>query len=230
MEESWRLLLYPLGFIASFLFGIRFIIQWISSEKKKKSYIKPSFWVTSFLANVLMAIHTFLQGQYPFCIIQSCNAVLAWRNLELMGFKKNCGSIRKTIYLLLLAIFLPTVSFIIEGLFLYGKVDWIRTPSLPWSQYAGSSVTFGWHLAGFFGAALFALRFWLQWWQAEKHKTSYLSPSFWWISLIGALLAFTYFLKINDWVNIIGYGAGIIPYIRNIILIKKSQQAQSENV
>lgn len=35
------------GFIGQFIFGLRFIIQWIYSEIKKKSVIPFSFWYLS---------------------------------------------------------------------------------------------------------------------------------------------------------------------------------------
>jgi lipid-A-disaccharide synthase len=73
------------------------------------------------------------------------------------------------------------------------------------------------------GLALFSTRFWIQWWCAEQEKKSYLSGSFWWISLIGESLCLIYFLKIHDPVNSIGPAFGLIPYIRNLMLIYKKQ-------
>jgi lipid-A-disaccharide synthase-like uncharacterized protein len=231
MHEDWRTFLYPLGFIASFSFGARFILQWILSEKKRESHINSYFWTFSLIGNILMAIHTFIQVQYPFCVIQSCNAVLSWRNLELMK-NKNCGSapvldrrgLRSTLLILALAIFIPTFSFVIEGFILYDTIDWVRTPTLPWSNAEGIPLPLGWHILGFVGAALFAFRFWMQWWCAEKHQIGYLGQSFWWFSIVGASLALIYFIHLQDWVNIIGYGLGIVPYIRNIMLLNQNKK------
>jgi len=222
MHEYWRTILYPLGFIASFFFGIRFILQWISSEKKRTSHVSSSFWMISFIANILMAVHTFIQVQYPFCVIQTCNAVLSWRNLQLMKDDPK-DKLPQVLAWLLIAIAVPTTGFVIEGYIMYGVVDWVRTPTLPWSNTDGVPLPLPWHILGFIGASLFALRFWIQWWRAEKKKTSYLGFSFWWLSLIGATLALAYFIKLLDWVNIIGYSMGIVPYIRNLMLLNKSK-------
>ncbi|MEB4941544.1 lipid-A-disaccharide synthase N-terminal domain-containing protein, partial [Pseudomonas aeruginosa] len=58
------------------------------------------------------------------------------------------------------------------------------------------SVSSFWHLLGFVGAGLFMSRMWVQWWQSEKAKESVLTPSFWWISLIGASLTLCYAIYI----------------------------------
>lgn len=228
MHEEWRTFLYPLGFMASFFFGARFILQWILSEKKRESHITSYFWTFSLIGNILMALHTFIQVQYPFCVIQACNAVLSWRNLELMKREPhqtqmwNQKGLQSTLLLLVLAISLPTLGFIIEGLILYDTIDWVRTPTLPWSDSEGIPLPLRWHILGFVGAVLFAFRFWVQWWCAEKHQTSYLGRSFWWFSIVGASLALMYSIRLQDWVNIVGYGLGIVPYIRNIILLNKN--------
>lgn len=224
VHETWRSFLYPLGFIASFLFSIRFIIQWIASERKKESTVPISFWIFSLVANILMCVHTFIQVQYPFCIIQVCNAIISWRNLNLMKELSKQRSLKFTLLLIATLTSLITLLFIVEGLYLYGEVDWIRTPLLPWQEEANSPLPLAWHLVGFIGAAIFAMRFWLQWLEIEQHRKSFLSTNFWLWSLIGATIALIYFIRLGDLVNILGYGLGIIPYIRNLVLIRKARR------
>ena len=38
-----------LGFIGQFFFSMRFVVQWIASEKHKKSVVPLSFWIFSVL-------------------------------------------------------------------------------------------------------------------------------------------------------------------------------------
>lgn len=227
MHEQWRALLYPLGFIASFIFGARFILQWLRSEKLGKSSVSSSFWKVSLMGNGLMALHTFIQVQYFLCIIQTCNAILSWRNLNLMRPLDQRKSIAFTFTLLISALLLPTLAFTIEGYLLYGEVDWVRTPTVPWSDHSGIPLPLAWHLLGFLGTLIFSLRFWLQWWSSEKLQKSYLGLTFWWVSLCGAMLALVYFIRLGDWVNILGYGVGIIPYARNLMLLRKAKHSES---
>lgn len=225
MHEAWRTFLYPLGFIASFCFSLRFLIQWIISERKKESFVPPIFWQLSLCANIAMCIHTFIQVQYPFCLIQAINAVISWRNLNLMKEKKSQKTLKFTLFLLLLSTGLISFLFMIEGFMLYGEVDWVRTPTLPWQLNPSQPLSLEWHILGFVGGVIFAMRFWIQWIEIEKMGKSFLSRSFWGWSLLGALLALVYFIKLTDWVNILGYGLGIIPYLRNLFLT--SQKVKS---
>lgn len=215
-----RTTLYPLGFLATFLFATRFILQWLESESKGKSVVSPSFWYVSLAANILLCIHTFIQVQYPFCLLQALNAVLAWRNLNLLSDKKS--SFKTVIFALSAVAFVVTLAFIIQGYIAFGFIDWVRTPTIPWEEGTGTPVSLGWHILGFIGGGIFALRFWLQWWYAEKSGVSFINATFWWISLVGASIALIYFFHIRDWVNIAGYSLGIIPYARNLLLLRKN--------
>jgi lipid-A-disaccharide synthase-like uncharacterized protein len=117
-----------------------------------------------------------------------------------------------------------TLGFVLQDYFLFDSSwNWFRTPSNKW-QAAGASLPFVWHVVGFASYALFSSRFWVQWIEAEKNQRSDLSLSFWWISFIGAILSLIYFFSINDPINAMGPGIGLIPYTRNLMLIYKSRR------
>lgn len=216
--ESFRSLLYPLGLVANILFGGRVILQWIQSEKYKTSLVTKPFWILSLTANALMALHAFIQLQYPICILQTLNGFIAWRNLNLM--QPTPYSKRTSLALMATCLLCATSFFALQSL-LAGSFDWMREPALPWTRFEGSSVNWGWRLLGLSGLFLFGSRYWIQWWMAEKKMKSVLGKSFWWISLIGALLSLGYFVRILDIVNIISFGLGLIPYARNLMLLQK---------
>ncbi|MCH9625469.1 MAG: hypothetical protein S4CHLAM123_06430 [Chlamydiales bacterium] len=83
-----------------------------------------------------------------------------------------------------------------------------------------------WNIFGMIGAILFASRFWIQWLQAEKNQYSFFSTYFWVISLIGSSLCLLYFIHILDWVSVANYSFGIIPYIRNLFLIRRERLSE----
>lgn len=225
MNEQWREWLYPLGFLSAIAFSSRMLLQWITSEAKGRCVVMPAFWKLSLCGNLLLLIHSLIQLQFHVCLIQACNAVISWRNLNLMGSLKRQISFEKTLLLFLLASSSVFLFFLLNGLFFVeNSLDWFRIPATPWQNNKHLPISLEWHLAGFFGLALFSSRFWIQWWCSEKQKTSYLSPSFWWISFIGEMLCLIYFLKIQDPVNSIGPAFGLIPYIRNLMLIHKRKQ------
>ena len=219
--DDWRVLLYPMGFLSSLIFGARFIIQWLTSEKAQKSVVPQIFWQLSLLGNSLLFLHSVVQMQFHVCLVQSLNAVISWRNLNLMQCKKAPASFNFVCLLMVFSVFFTVGTFaLVDGI--NGRSgDWFQIPLAPWQTTAASFVSFYWHLLGLFAYMMFSSRFWIQWWTIEKTQASSIPLSFWWISLVGALLSLIYFLKISDLVNLIGPLIGIVPYVRNLMLIKK---------
>lgn len=233
--EEWRTYLYPLGFIASIPFAIRFIIQWLESEKKQRSIISPLFWQLSLIGNILLLAHSLIQLQFHISFIQTCNAVISWRNLNLLQTLKKPLSLIKVIFIMAGSL-LAVASF-------YGFQNmWFRNPIAPWQQDIIPSLdSWTWHAFGTLSFTLFSLRFWIQWiWVEEgltKTKNTFSAPLdrlkefpllFWWLSIGGSLLSIIYCLHIHDTVNLIGPVVGIIPYIRNLMLISKTKEKTQE--
>lgn len=221
--EEWRIWLYPLGFVASLFFGGRFLLQWIQSEKAHQSVVTRTFWQLSLVGNFLLFLHSLLQVQIHICLVQACNAVISWRNLNLMQRNKPPCSLTTVIVIMLASILATIAAFALQELFFKMEGGWFRVPVAPWQQQSASASLI-WHLAGALGYFLFSCRFWIQWWLAERSHSSSLPLSFWWMSLVGALLSILYFIRIDDSVNLIGPLVGIIPYIRNLMLMKKTSE------
>jgi lipid-A-disaccharide synthase-like uncharacterized protein len=229
MSDLWREWLYPLGFLSALAFSSRMLLQWITSEAKGRSVVMPAFWKLSLCGNLLLATHSLIQVQFHVCLVQACNAVISWRNLNLMRPLNQQISFRSTILLLLSAVFAVLTIFWINGVFLTPESEtWFRIPKTPWQSHGYLDISWSWHLIGFCGLLLFGSRFWVQWWCAEQRKTSYLGSTFWWISLFGEGLCLLYFFNIQDPVNAIGPAFGMIPYVRNLILIYRQKKVVSE--
>jgi lipid-A-disaccharide synthase len=226
--EDWRTFLYPLGFLSSIAFGARFIVQWLQSEKHKASIVTPMFWYLSLLGNVLLAIHSFIQIQYHICLVQVCNGVISWRNLNLMQSSDRQASFQSVLKYLGIAFISTSAAFFAQDFFLTRSDHWFRIPIAPWQSTVQTESSIWWHALGIIAYLLFSSRFWIQWWLAEKSHSSKLPLSFWWLSLMGAVLSIIYFSHIQDSVNLIGPLIGIIPYIRNLMLIKKNKLAVSK--
>lgn len=221
MTDFWRLLLYfPLGFAPTLFFGSRFIVQWLQSEKAKRSTVTPLFWKLSLAGNILSMIHYTVQVQYPFALIQAANAVISWRNLDLM--KNRSRSTRAAIGMMCASIIGITLIFCLQSRFIIGEWDWVRTPAKFFNEKRVHHALI-WHILGACSAVVFASRFWLQWWQAEHKQRSELGFLFWRLSILGSLLSIFYFIKIQDIVSLINQSFGLIPYIRNIALLKRQK-------
>lgn len=217
MIAEWRPALYPLGLLGSSLFALRFLIQWIQSEQRQCSHTSRLFWQISLAGNVVMLIHGTLQLQLPVAGIQAINTACCWRQLRLSSHP---GAPWRQ-----LPLFMGILVLVLLGFF-YQAPDphaWTRTPTLPFKLPTGLTLPWYLHLVGFSAMCLFALRFWLHWWQSEQGMITHLGPLFWKLSLTGAILSLCYYLPQLDVVNILAYSIGIIPYTRNLVLANKSQ-------
>ena len=79
-----------------------------------------------------------------------------------------------------------------------------------------------WLGIGLGGQALFSARFLVQWIASEKKKQSVVPTPFWYFSIVGGLSLLAYAIYRHDPVFIIGQGAGLFVYARNLWFIHKS--------
>ena len=84
-----------------------------------------------------------------------------------------------------------------------------------------------WMIIGFVGQGFFPARFIVQWIMSEIKKQSIIPLGFWYFSLLGGVTLFAYALHKEDPVFIVGQGAGLLIYSRNLYLIRK--RSRSDN-
>jgi len=85
-----------------------------------------------------------------------------------------------------------------------------------------------WVALGFIGQLAFSGRMLLQWFVSEKRRESVVTIGFWWMSLIGGAILFTYFVWRQDIVGVLGQSTGVIIYARNIRLHYKKQRREEK--
>ena len=78
-----------------------------------------------------------------------------------------------------------------------------------------------WMIIGFVGQGFFSARFIVQWVMSEIKKQSIIPLCFWYFSLLGGATLFAYAIYKEDPVFIVGQGAGLFIYSRNLYLIRK---------
>lgn len=84
-----------------------------------------------------------------------------------------------------------------------------------------------WLGIGFLGQGVFFMRWVVQWLASEKHAESRVPIAFWYMSLIGGMITLAYAIYRKDPVFIAGQSVGAIVYLRNLMLIARSNQAAS---
>jgi lipid-A-disaccharide synthase-like uncharacterized protein len=84
-----------------------------------------------------------------------------------------------------------------------------------------------WLTIGFAGQLLFFGRMFVQWVASERSGQSHIPESFWWFSLVGGIMLFTYFAWRRDPVGVLGQTSGVVIYARNIRLIYKRRRREA---
>jgi len=88
-----------------------------------------------------------------------------------------------------------------------------------------SHIPGGWLVIGFLGQAMFSGRFLVQWIASERRRQSVVPTLFWWLSIAGGGFLLAYALHRKDPVIIAGQVAGLVVYVRNLVLIRKHRRA-----
>jgi lipid-A-disaccharide synthase-like uncharacterized protein len=88
-----------------------------------------------------------------------------------------------------------------------------------------------WLVIGFGGQALFMARFVIQWFVSERQRRSVIPVSFWYFSILGALVLLVYAVHRRDPVFIAGQLLGVVIYVRNLHLIRieRTEAGQVQN-
>ena len=81
-----------------------------------------------------------------------------------------------------------------------------------------------WIGVGLVGQAMFSTRMLLQWIASERRKRSVIPSAFWYFSIAGGLALLFYALYRRDPVFIVGQGAGLVVYARNVYFIHRKRE------
>ncbi|NUO18318.1 lipid-A-disaccharide synthase N-terminal domain-containing protein [bacterium] len=73
-----------------------------------------------------------------------------------------------------------------------------------------------WTIVGLAGQVLFFMRFIIQWIATERAKRTVVPTSFWYFSILGALVLLLYSFVRKDPVFIAGYLLAMVIYVRNL--------------
>ena len=77
MPKFWLIF----GLLGQSLFFMRFLVQWIATEKKKKSVIPVAFWYFSIGGAIILLVYSIYRKDPVFIIGQSVGFFIYLRNL-----------------------------------------------------------------------------------------------------------------------------------------------------
>jgi lipid-A-disaccharide synthase-like uncharacterized protein len=79
------------GFVGQFFFFMRFLWQWIASEREGKSIIPVAFWYFSIIGSLILLTYAIYRRDPVFIVGQSTGTFIYVRNLLLIYREKRPG-------------------------------------------------------------------------------------------------------------------------------------------
>ncbi|UOQ51652.1 lipid-A-disaccharide synthase N-terminal domain-containing protein [Hymenobacter cellulosivorans] len=208
---STQTLALLIGLVSQLLFSSRIVLQWVQSERARRVLVPTLFWKVSLLSSFLMILYGMLRHDPVILGAQLLSYGIYIRNLQLLGeWQKLSRWFRAAAY----------------G-FPLGLLSWFAsgTSAVNLSTLLHPAIPGGWLVLGAVGQTIFLLRFVYQWLYSERRGTSVLPLGFWVVSLAGSLLILLYAVLRLDYVLLLGNVFGTVVYARNILLLRREQQA-----
>lgn len=197
------LVVFLLNIVGQLLFTSRVLVQWIASERAGRSVVPPLYWQLSLVGSLLTALYAAFRHDPVFMLAALPGCFIYARNLFIHRVAR-------------VSTLLPLGAAL--GVFLvWAAVEKIEMGAGFWS------------LLGLGGSALWASRWVLQWWISERLGRSVLPASFFIVSLIASTLLISYTLYKMDIVMFLAYALGPIPFVRNLMLIRRSGKAAARS-
>lgn len=79
-ETLWLVI----GLVGQGLFSMRFIVQWLSSEKQKRSVVPVAFWYFSVAGGCTLLAYAIYKADPVFILGQGMGLLIYFRNLQLI--------------------------------------------------------------------------------------------------------------------------------------------------
>jgi lipid-A-disaccharide synthase-like uncharacterized protein len=87
-EVAW----VAFGFLAQFMFFMRFVIQWIASERVKRSIVPETFWYFSLAGGFMLFLYAAHRGDPVIMVGQLTGLFIYARNIWLIWMERRLES------------------------------------------------------------------------------------------------------------------------------------------
>jgi lipid-A-disaccharide synthase-like uncharacterized protein len=91
--QQISVVLLALGFLGQACFSLRFLLQWIASERQRESVIPIYFWYFSVAGGLVLLIYAVLRQDPVFIVGQAGGLLVYGRNLYLIWRKARLAEI-----------------------------------------------------------------------------------------------------------------------------------------
>jgi lipid-A-disaccharide synthase-like uncharacterized protein len=80
VEKLWL----TLGLVAQLMFGMRFIVQWLASERARQSIVPETFWYFSVMGGALLFAYAIYRLDPVFMLGQGMGLLIYGRNIQMI--------------------------------------------------------------------------------------------------------------------------------------------------
>lgn len=81
VEKAWL----GIGFLAQLMFSMRFLVQWVASERARRSIVPETFWYFSTFGGALLLAYALYRVDPVFILGQAMGLVIYVRNIHLIA-------------------------------------------------------------------------------------------------------------------------------------------------
>jgi lipid-A-disaccharide synthase-like uncharacterized protein len=81
-----------IGLVAQLMFSMRFIVQWIATERARASIVPESFWYFSLFGGVLLLAYACYRADPVFILGQAAGLLVYTRNIYFLWLGKQAPS------------------------------------------------------------------------------------------------------------------------------------------
>jgi len=94
--SATELIWLSVGFTAQLMFSMRFIVQWIASEKAKQSVVPEIFWYFSLAGGLMLFVYAIYRMDPVFILGQGMGLVIYSRNIYFIRRSQQIGDPKAT--------------------------------------------------------------------------------------------------------------------------------------
>ncbi len=86
--STTELIWLSVGFAAQAMFSMRFILQWLASEKARRSVVPETFWYFSFAGGLMLFVYALYRMDPVFILGQGTGLLIYARNIYFIVLSK----------------------------------------------------------------------------------------------------------------------------------------------
>jgi lipid-A-disaccharide synthase-like uncharacterized protein len=90
--STTELIWLGVGFTAQFMFSLRFLVQWVASERARASIVPEAFWYFSFAGGAMLLVYAIYRMDPVFMLGQGMGLIIYSRNIYFIRRAKREGT------------------------------------------------------------------------------------------------------------------------------------------